>query len=119
MPRNEISLDTAKFQRGLERTLRDIERVTRRDLMRLGDVAAADMRATVARETNSTAATITTAPGHDARGFYVEIRAGDAAVALEYGTLDPDGSVHMEPQPFFRPALRRTRRRAKRIIGRR
>lgn len=56
-------------------------------------------------------------------GFFESARYSDgtpvATVALwnEFGTRNPDGSIHTPERPFFRNALRKSRRKISRLIA--
>jgi HK97 gp10 family phage protein len=97
----------SEFDRALERALGNFTKGTKGRLEDLGEYIADEMRETVPVDTSRTKQSIRTKVGRDAKGHYVEIRAGGAAVPNEFGTSK------MEPQPFFRPSLRKGQRAAR------
>lgn len=87
--------DTMAFERALAEKFAAIKRNAEREELRLAQVTADTMRATVHRDTGKTAASIQAQ--HTGQG--AEITMGGASLYLEFGTSK------MSPKPFARPAI--------------
>lgn len=96
----DFELDTKGFERGLKDTFNKIDAGTHREVKRVGGVVQDASKATVAVDTGETRDSIQISTGSDKRGPVVILKAGGAALALEFGT------EKMDAQPFMRRAMR-------------
>lgn len=92
---SRADFDTAAFNRALAQRFANMKRNAEREELRLAQITADEMRATVPRDTGRTSETIRAR--HTGQG--AEIVMGGASLYLEFGTS------HMSPRSFARPAL--------------